>query len=198
MGTRLVFVDGDADDGMDLNVSGSGEKEHAQSQDDTAEVDTDPRTDPPNKKPRIADTTEFFLLTTMAVSALFLLLRHIPHSILGVLLLLLGLGDFLRDTSFPFNPVRLFTTSTTPPSASLSPSPTQHPTIILTGLRNPCAKIDDFAPGLLAKSYLRDGDGKIVGARVGVIGVVEVGGVVRAGMRIVVKEPRVRVEMERI
>lgn len=196
VGTRLIFVDADGDGdegrtGTDSPASSFENKEQSSSSSEngTTEADTKSRTDPPNPKPPVADTTEFFLLLTMGVSALFLLLRHVPHPLLGLLLLLLAVVDFLRSTSHPLSRSRPF---------PISPTPTHPPTIILTGLRNPCAKIDDFKPGLLAKSYLRDGDGKSIGARVGVMGVVERGGVVKAGMRIVVREPREWVAMERI
>ncbi|KAG6994160.1 hypothetical protein G7Y79_00046g082110 [Physcia stellaris] len=189
VGTRLVFVEGD-EEGMDSPACGSENKQQPSSAENgTTEADTKPQTSPRNPKPLVADTTDFLLLTTMAVSALFLLLRHIPHQYLGLLLLFLGVIDFLRSTSHPLSP---------PPSPRPTTSRPRRPTIILTGLRNPCAKIDTFSPGLLAKSYVRDAEGKIVGARVGVMGVVEWGGVVRPGMRIRVEEPGVWVGMERI
>ena len=67
-----------------------------------------------------------------------------------------------------------------------------------TDLRNPCAKINDLKQGLLANSYVRDDLGNIFGARVGVMGIVAKGGIVRAGMSIVVQGPEVQVAMERI
>ena len=192
VGTRLIFVnDADEDEGragMDSPACGSENKQQSSSAENgTTKAATIPQTNPPTPKPLVADTTDLLLLTAMAISALFLLLRHVPHQYLGLLLLLLGAVDFLRSTYHP-------------PALSTSPTPTSPhpPTIILTGLRNPCAKIDDFSPGLLAKSYLRDAEGKIVGTRVGVMGIVEWGGVVRAGMRIRVEEPGVWVGMERI
>ena len=50
----------------------------------------------------------------------------------------------------------------------------------ITGLRNPCAQIDAFQPGLLAAVALRAEDGNIV-RKSGVMAVVVQGGVVRAG-----------------
>lgn len=179
--TRLVFVDAEGNTGMPTSSS-----EQSSSPEDGTKANTKSLTHPtPNNKLFVADTTDFLLLLTMVTSALFLLLRHIPHPILGLLLLFFGLFDFFRETPNPF-------------SSPASSTNTHPPTIILTGLRNPCAKIDDFKPGLLAKSYLRDGDGKIVGARVGVMGVVEYGGEIRAGMRVLVEEPGEWVGMERI
>lgn len=58
----------------------------------------------------------------------------------------------------------------------------------VTGLRNPCPQIDNFRKGLLARCVVKD-EGKIVERKAGIMSVVEVGGVVKMGARIVVKEP---------
>ncbi|MEU9834021.1 MOSC domain-containing protein [Streptosporangium sp. NPDC048047] len=58
----------------------------------------------------------------------------------------------------------------------------------VTGLRNPCAQIEAFRPGLLARVAGRDGEGRVV-RRAGVMGVVVAGGLVRAGDRVVVESP---------
>ncbi|MGW5325045.1 MOSC domain-containing protein [Streptomyces sp. NPDC004014] len=58
----------------------------------------------------------------------------------------------------------------------------------VTGLRNPCRQIDDFRRGLLKQVVGRDTDGH-VRYRAGVMGVVKVGGVVRAGDAISVELP---------
>ncbi|OYU19066.1 MAG: MOSC domain-containing protein [Rhodobacteraceae bacterium PARR1] len=50
--------------------------------------------------------------------------------------------------------------------------------IELTGLRNPCAQIDAFRPGLLAEMLPRGADGQVI-RRAGVMSIVLVGGVVR-------------------
>lgn len=50
----------------------------------------------------------------------------------------------------------------------------------ITGLRNPCAQIDAFRPGLLAAVVGRDEHGDLV-RKAGVMGVVEEGGEVRPG-----------------
>lgn len=58
----------------------------------------------------------------------------------------------------------------------------------LTGLRNPCWQIDEFRKGLLAVAVTRDDEGAVV-RRTGVMGVVESGGEVRVGDRVVVQLP---------
>ncbi|PGH06387.1 hypothetical protein GX51_02399 [Blastomyces parvus] len=73
---------------------------------------------------------------------------------------------------------------------------TETATVTVTGLRNPCAQIDRFRPGLKEKFVVRDGAGKIVGRKAGVMGVVERGGVVRPGMRILVERPAVHEGLE--
>lgn len=50
----------------------------------------------------------------------------------------------------------------------------------VTGLRNPCAQIDAFQPGLLAAVLGRDEHGALI-RKAGVMGVVRAGGVVRPG-----------------
>ena len=50
----------------------------------------------------------------------------------------------------------------------------------ITGLRNPCAQINAFTPGLLKTVLDRDADGGVV-RRAGVMGVVVTGGTVTAG-----------------
>ncbi|GAA1339933.1 MOSC domain-containing protein [Saccharothrix algeriensis] len=58
----------------------------------------------------------------------------------------------------------------------------------VTGLRNPCAQIDGYRPGLLKHVLGRDADGAVV-RRAGVMSVVLVGGEVRPGDRIRVEPP---------
>lgn len=57
----------------------------------------------------------------------------------------------------------------------------------LTGLRIPCNRIDVFRKGLKVKCQIPD-DGNPPGMKGGVMGVVERGGVVRSGMKIVVEK----------
>lgn len=57
----------------------------------------------------------------------------------------------------------------------------------LTGLRIPCNRIDVFRKGLKVKCQILD-DGNPPGMKGGVMGVVERGGVVRSGMKIVVEK----------
>jgi MOSC domain-containing protein YiiM len=64
------------------------------------------------------------------------------------------------------------------------------------GLRNPCAQLDEIAPGLLKAVLDRDDDGELV-RKSGVMGVVVEGGEVRPGDPIEVElppEPHVRLE----
>lgn len=58
----------------------------------------------------------------------------------------------------------------------------------VTGLRNPCAQIDGFQPGLLAAVLARDDEGALV-RRAGIMGVVRAGGLVSPGDRIAVTVP---------
>ncbi|GHC81163.1 MOSC domain-containing protein [Nocardiopsis terrae] len=68
----------------------------------------------------------------------------------------------------------------------------------VTGLRNPCAQIDGFSPGLLRQMVYRDEQGGLV-RRAGVMGVVLEGGVVEPGMAIGVREPAgAHVPLERV
>ena len=50
----------------------------------------------------------------------------------------------------------------------------------VTGLRNPCAQIDRFSPGMLKQVLGRDADGGLI-RRAGIMGVVRTGGRVRPG-----------------
>jgi MOSC domain-containing protein YiiM len=50
----------------------------------------------------------------------------------------------------------------------------------VTGLRNPCAQIEAFRPGLLRKLVLKDDRGNVL-RRAGIMAVVEEGGLIRAG-----------------
>ncbi|OAX79064.1 hypothetical protein ACJ72_06620 [Emergomyces africanus] len=68
--------------------------------------------------------------------------------------------------------------------------------VTVTGLRNPCPQIDRFRKGLKEKFIVRDGDGQIIGRRAGIMGIVEQGGEVRPGMRIVVEKPTVHEPLE--
>lgn len=69
--------------------------------------------------------------------------------------------------------------------------------IELTGLRNPCAQIDHFMPGLLSAVLLRK-PGQLI-RRTGVMGVVRSGGVVRAEDEIAARLPEApHLALERI
>jgi MOSC domain-containing protein YiiM len=58
----------------------------------------------------------------------------------------------------------------------------------VTGLRNPCAQINNFQPGMLAAVFDRDAEGNVV-RKAGIMGVVLVGGDVRPGDPITVELP---------
>lgn len=60
--------------------------------------------------------------------------------------------------------------------------------IRVTGLRNPCAQLDRFKPGLMAATLGRDADGNLV-RKAGVMGVVLAGGRVGPGDAIEVRLP---------
>ena len=58
----------------------------------------------------------------------------------------------------------------------------------VTGLRNPCAQLDDLHAGLMAALLDHDAEGHLV-RKAGIMGVVLAGGVVTAGDVIVVEDP---------
>lgn len=58
----------------------------------------------------------------------------------------------------------------------------------LTGLRNPCAQLDQFQAGLMAAVLGRDEHGKLI-RKAGVMGIVIIGGVVKPGDTIRVELP---------
>ncbi len=60
--------------------------------------------------------------------------------------------------------------------------------VAVTGLRNPCGQIEAFQPGLLKQVAFRDRDGVLV-RRAGIMGVVLLGGNVRAGDGIEIQPP---------
>ena len=60
----------------------------------------------------------------------------------------------------------------------------------LTGLRNPCAQLDRFQPGLMAALLGRDEDGNLI-RKAGVMGIVAVGGDIYPGDEIRIELPSV-------
>jgi MOSC domain-containing protein YiiM len=58
----------------------------------------------------------------------------------------------------------------------------------VTGLRNPCAQLNQIQPGLMAAVLERDADGRLV-RKAGVMGIVVVGGEIRPGNPIRVELP---------
>jgi MOSC domain-containing protein YiiM len=96
------------------------------------------------------------------------------------------LHDELRDAGFAVGPGDLGENVTTR-GIDLLGLPTgtllhlgESAVVEVTGLRNPCAQINGFAPGLLNQVLLRGEDGGIV-RKAGVMGVVLAGGEVRPG-----------------
>jgi len=65
-----------------------------------------------------------------------------------------------------------------------------HPILMVTGLRNPCPQISHFRADLQERFIERDEQRKIIARRAGIMSIVEVGGVVEVGMRIVVEKPQ--------
>jgi len=60
--------------------------------------------------------------------------------------------------------------------------------IEVTGLRNPCAQLDQFQPGLQAAVLGRDQQGNLI-RKAGIMGIVLVGGTVKAGDMIRIELP---------
>lgn len=58
----------------------------------------------------------------------------------------------------------------------------------VTGLRNPCAQLDEIQPGLMAATLDRDADGALL-RKAGVMGVVCAGGIIRPGDAIAIALP---------
>ena len=102
--------------------------------------------------------------------------------------------DELRDRGFPVDPGSMGENITTrgldilglPTGAVLRLG--ADATIEITGLRNPCRQLDEFAPGLMSAVLDRDDEGNLV-RRAGIMGVVVSSGVVRAGDRIALTLP---------
>ena len=116
------------------------------------------------------------------------------------------LFDELRDKGFSASPGELGENITTrgitltrlPEGTELHIGGTQGPVVRLTGLRNPCAQLDRFQPGLTAAVLERDPAGTLV-RKAGVMGVVLVSGIVRGGDSIKIRLPRVEHrQLERI
>jgi MOSC domain-containing protein YiiM len=72
----------------------------------------------------------------------------------------------------------------------------EHARVRITGLRNPCAQIEDFMPGLLAAVLGRTPDGELV-RKTGVMGVVLASGAVAPGDRMAVEHaPQIHVPLQ--
>lgn len=101
---------------------------------------------------------------------------------------LLGLG---QGTKLHFLPP---TVNATESMGSLGKS--DHPILVVSGLRNPCPQISHFRSGLQELFLERDDQRQIVGRRAGIMSTVEVGGIVNVGMQIVVEEPAMFKQLE--
>ena len=66
-----------------------------------------------------------------------------------------------------------------------------HAIVRVTGLRNPCPQISKFQAGLQERCLVRNAGREIVERKAGIMSVVEVGGVVMKGARVVVEAPAV-------
>jgi MOSC domain-containing protein YiiM len=64
-----------------------------------------------------------------------------------------------------------------------------HPIVRVTGLRNPCPQISNFQKGLQERCLVRDASRNIVERKAGIMSVVEVGGVVMKGAKIMAEIP---------
>lgn len=64
----------------------------------------------------------------------------------------------------------------------------------ITGIRQPCMKINTFRAGLKAKCLIKE-DGKPIVRKAGIMGIVEVGGGIRPGMKIEVENAEVWEEL---
>jgi hypothetical protein len=60
----------------------------------------------------------------------------------------------------------------------------------ITGLRDPRKRLGEWPQGLLERCSLKDKKGKVVGKKVGVMGVVEEEGYVKPGYVIYVEPPK--------
>ena len=104
------------------------------------------------------------------------------------------LHDELRSAGFTVGPGQLGENVTTRGVDLLGlPSGTRlrlgaQVVVEVTGLRNPCAQLNDFQAGLLAAVLDRDADGQLV-RKAGIMGIVLVGGELRAGDAINVELP---------
>lgn len=60
----------------------------------------------------------------------------------------------------------------------------------ITGLRDPKKRLSEWPKGLLERCAIKDKKGKIMGRKVGVMGVVEADGYVQPGYVIYVEKPK--------
>lgn len=65
-----------------------------------------------------------------------------------------------------------------------------HAVVKITGLRDPKKRLSEWPRGLLERCAVKDKKGRVVGRRVGVMGVVEADGYVQPGYVIYVEKPK--------
>lgn len=65
-----------------------------------------------------------------------------------------------------------------------------HAVVKITGLRDPKKRLNEWPKGLLERCALKDNRGKLIGRKVGVMGVVERDGYVQPGYVIYVEKPK--------
>lgn len=72
----------------------------------------------------------------------------------------------------------------------------EHPIVTVTGLRNPCPQIDRFQKGLKERCLVRDRRNAVIARKAGIMGVVDVGGVIEPGHCIIVERPETFLSLE--
>jgi hypothetical protein len=70
------------------------------------------------------------------------------------------------------------------------------PCIVITGLRNPCPQIEKYRAGLQEVFVERDEQRRITARKAGIMAVVETGGEIEVGMRIIVERPDTHVKLD--
>jgi hypothetical protein len=106
---------------------------------------------------------------------------------------LLGLG---RGTRLRF----VFDSDSAPESAKgdrvNAQVSSETPCIVITGLRNPCPQIEKYRAGLQEVFVERDEQRRITARKAGVMAVVETGGEIETGMRIIVERPKTHIKLD--
>jgi MOSC domain-containing protein YiiM len=120
--------------------------------------------------------------------------RPLPANLRQVHLIAAELHDALRVAGFDLAPGEMGENITTRGIDLLAlPAGTRlrvgdRAVIEVTGLRNPCAQLDGIQPGLMAATLERDAEGNLI-RKAGIMGIIAMGGEVRAGDPIRVELP---------